>query len=201
MRVSALVWFLGSYDPQHGKASAKHLTAALALGPWSLFLGCPLLWRRFLSGLLLWRLPLWCLFVAPSAACYAPPAARSLGPYELCAAPSAASYVRRADPDVVVHHRCGAPDLVPRYQVAGLGVGLDVDLGVGPGAAPRQAFEPRHPTLLAPRLAFPCQTPRLLPKFQTSFDARSFSLQFSCSCSTSLVAQILPARSDGGPCP
>jgi len=135
--------FLGSYDPQHGKASAKHLTAALALGLWSPFLGCPilgrpLLWCRFLSGLLLWRLPLWCLFVAPSAACYAPPAARSLGPYELCAAPSAASYVRRADPDVVVHRRCAAPDFVPRYQVAGLGVGLDVDLGrwSGRGSTP-----------------------------------------------------------------
>src|SRR5262245_63789448 len=172
MRVGTLMSFLASDSEAQ---SRSRLTTALALGLWcpflsSLFLSCLFLWR-----LVLWRLFLWCLFAAPSYASYALPGAPYAGRCELCAAPPAASCDRCAGSDAVACHRCAAPDSVPRHR------------RVGPGAAPRLVSEPQRPMPLAPRPAFPCQTPRLLPKFQACFDARSFPLQFSYSCSSSLV--------------
>ena len=150
-------------------------TAAQALGLW-----CPFLFRccRYLWRLVLWRFFLRCLCVAPYAAYCALPVAPSPAPCERCVAPYGASYDWCAGPDVVPWHQCAGPDAVARQRCAGP--------EAGSGAGPHLAFEPQHPMLLAPRLAFRCQTRRLFPKFQASFDARSCSLQFFHSCSASL---------------
>src|SRR5215470_2726030 len=154
----------------------ERLTAAVALGRSCPFRWCPFLWRLFL-----WRPFLQCLYAAPGAACYALPAVPSPAPCEHCVAPYAGSYDWCAGPDVVPWHRCVGPDVVPCHRGVGPGLGPGLGLGLGPGlglvlgpgAAPRQAFAPQHLMLSAPRLAFLCQTPRLLPKLQAFCDERS----------------------------
>ena len=178
MRDSFLVGQLGS-DPnwpiesdseahRAGQNLRKGFTAALALGRWCLFLWRPSLWRSFRQ----------CLYAAPSAGFYALPAVPSPSPCEHCAAPYAASCDWCGGPDAVRWHRCAGPDVVACPRCAG----PDVGPGLGPGAVPRQAFEPQHLMLSAPRLAFLCQTPHLLPKLQASFDERSCPLQSFHSC-------------------
>src|SRR5215510_1731787 len=179
--------------PELGNACAGRLTNALALGPW-------FRWCRFLWELFPWRLFPRCPGAAPSAAYYALRAAPSPAPCGRCGAPCAASYDWCAGPDVVPWHQCAGPDALACHRCAGSEAGSEAGLEAGPGADPHLAFEPQHPMLLAPRLAFPCQMRRLFPKFQASFDARSCPLQFFHSCSASLVAQILAGRLIGDGC-
>jgi hypothetical protein len=72
-------------------------------------------------------------------------------------------------------------------------------------AAELQALELQRRILSAPRRALRCRMPHLLPGFQAFSGARTFPLQLSCACSTSLnsantsksLGWRMPVRKEG----
>jgi len=83
---------------------------------------------------------------------------------------------------------CAAPDAAP-YDLCACPDAAPCDLCASPDAAPSRVSGPQHLMLLSLRLAFPCQM-LPFPKSKTLFDASSFALQFSHTCSISLVREL-----------
>ena len=91
----------------------------------------------------------------------------------------------RGGPHVDLGDWYAGPHVVPGDRYAGRHVEL-CDCRAGPGAAPFRQSGPRHLVPSAPRLAFPCQTPLLVPESKRLFDARSSLLQIFHAWPTSL---------------